>query len=300
MTLQPGQSISREDCKLLEDGDWLFDGHQAVRYASDMFDPADGAYVLHHASFTFLGRPIDGWIPWSGGENPLPGHEVEVRLREGSWSRDQSDFFAWFHSPKGARDTRSRAVDIIGWRPAPSVEGLGALRPEDRASVPTEREDGPSDHWLPMDTAPLGCITENVGCRGDSEWFLGRPAEQYRRQAPPFVVIKRRGWPNEDSWACHGGAYYVPSYFDAWKPLAALSASGPAGGGGEWKAAAKGLSHALADERDHTILLAGLLRKAREYVSDSLDAHEHSDGRELLTAIDAALSAPGSEKGAGE
>jgi len=35
--------------------------------------------------------------------------------------------------------------------------------------------------------------------------------------------------------------------------------------------------------------LLALLERSREYVSDSLDAYEHSDGRELLTAIDEAL-----------
>ena len=32
-----------------------------------------------------------------------------------------------------------------------------------------------------------------------------------------------------------------------------------------------------------------LLAKAGDYVADALDAHEHSDGRELLTEIDALL-----------
>jgi len=36
--------------------------------------------------------------------------------------------------------------------------------------------------------------------------------------------------------------------------------------------------------------LPALLRRAREYVADSLDAHEHSDGRDLLDQIDAALT----------
>lgn len=36
--------------------------------------------------------------------------------------------------------------------------------------------------------------------------------------------------------------------------------------------------------------LTCLLTRAREYVADALDAYEHSDGRDLLTEIDAALS----------
>lgn len=44
---------------------------------------------------------------------------------------------------------------------------------------------------------------------------------------------------------------------------------------------------APSDEPDR---LAGLLRRARWYVNDALEAHEHSDGRELLSEIDAALA----------
>lgn len=39
----------------------------------------------------------------------------------------------------------------------------------------------------------------------------------------------------------------------------------------------------------HAEHLLSLLKRSREYVSDSLEAHEHSDGRELLSAIDESL-----------
>lgn len=58
----------------------------------------------------------------------------------------------------------------------------------------------------------------------------------------------------------------------------------------DWKQAAKALTDALAEERDRTILLTKLLVHARTYVADALDAHEHSDGRTLLTAIDDVFS----------
>ena len=45
-----------------------------------------------------------------------------------------------------------------------------------------------------------------------------------------------------------------------------------------------------ADERDRTILLSGMLAEAREYVTDALEAMEHSDGRDLLNRIDGALA----------
>lgn len=44
-----------------------------------------------------------------------------------------------------------------------------------------------------------------------------------------------------------------------------------------------------ADERDRAILFTGLLTEAREYVTDALEAMEHSDGRDLLNRIDGAL-----------
>ena len=59
-----------------------------------------------------------------------------------------------------------------------------------------------------------------------------------------------------------------------------------------WEEACKNLIAGSADDRDRAILLIGLLERAREYVADDLDAHEHSDGRELLNEIDAALSPP--------
>lgn len=73
--------------------------------------------------------------------------------------------------------------------------------------------------WQSMDSAPNGAITEDVGCRGESVWFLGRVSERYRAGRPEYIVIKRRGWPNEDSWVCAGETYYMPDFFDAWSPL---------------------------------------------------------------------------------
>jgi hypothetical protein len=45
---------------------------------------------------------------------------------------------------------------------------------------------------------------------------------------------------------------------------------------------------ASTDESALYSQLAGLLEKAREYVTDALEAMEHSDGRDLLAQIDAA------------
>lgn len=55
------------------------------------------------------------------------------------------------------------------------------------------------------------------------------------------------------------------------------------------KAARRSLSMLAADEVDTANALRDLLFRARWYVNDALEAHEHSDGRNLLREIDAAL-----------
>lgn len=57
--------------------------------------------------------------------------------------------------------------------------------------------------------------------------------------------------------------------------------------------AARRLADAYADERARTLALTATLREARGYVNDALEAHEHSDGRELLGRIDALLPQAG-------
>ena len=51
------------------------------------------------------------------------------------------------------------------------------------------------------------------------------------------------------------------------------------------------LQNLAADECARADKMRDLLTRAREYVTDALDAHEHSDGRDLLKEIDAALEA---------
>lgn len=49
------------------------------------------------------------------------------------------------------------------------------------------------------------------------------------------------------------------------------------------------LQRLAADECARADTMRDLLTRARWYVTDALDAHEHSDGRDLLKEIDAAL-----------
>lgn len=57
------------------------------------------------------------------------------------------------------------------------------------------------------------------------------------------------------------------------------------------------LSLLAAEEAAKADTLRALLTRAREYVTDALEAYEHSDGRDLLREIDAALPDPQPQRG---
>jgi len=59
------------------------------------------------------------------------------------------------------------------------------------------------------------------------------------------------------------------------------------------------LQNFAADERDVSIALLMLLSEVRIYVTDALEAYEHTDGRDLLNRINIALNPAPSEKEAG-
>lgn len=83
----------------------------------------------------------EGWIPWSGGENPVPGQSVDVKLRSGRvykmtdsdlWGSDKLDPQDFWKHHNFAGD---RNLDIIAFRlshPASEqpVEAIGAGRRE--------------------------------------------------------------------------------------------------------------------------------------------------------------------------
>ena len=51
-----------------------------------------------------------GWIPWAGGENPVPKKLIIPKFREGSEHKTSSlsEYFGWLHHGKG--------YDIIAYR----------------------------------------------------------------------------------------------------------------------------------------------------------------------------------------
>jgi len=83
------------------------------------------------------GKPLsDGWIEWTGGENPVPGETVEVHWSDGEIELPRaSENFPWQWRYAG----RIIAYRIV--RPTPVDQGVqGRLRPQE-ACVPTERTD---------------------------------------------------------------------------------------------------------------------------------------------------------------
>jgi hypothetical protein len=67
--------------------------------------------------------------------------------------------------------------------------------------------------WQPIETAPKGLPSEDVGCRDASEWFLGL------RKDGQVWEIQRRGWPQDDGWRDRDDTTYTPEWFTHWMPL---------------------------------------------------------------------------------
>lgn len=123
--------LDSESVKLLVKGDLLrYDGHVVELDNSDTGEPLvlfknGPALRVCPSACAFIGRPdADGWMPWSGGENPVPGQMVERKERSGDlvWCACLSDDLRWSHS---GLDT-----DIIAFRLAPTapVEASGSER----------------------------------------------------------------------------------------------------------------------------------------------------------------------------
>lgn len=143
----------------LERGDQLLNsltGFVFVLYSTgpdgSVLDEYGGFHSL--SALTYLGRPDpedDGFMLWEGGENPLPGGMVNVRYRVDLGADDlayKADVRDWLHSP-GKDDP----ADIIGWRPAPSVEDGDRLKAEFdqfRADFNRIRDDGSLPEAAPL------------------------------------------------------------------------------------------------------------------------------------------------------
>jgi hypothetical protein len=126
-TPTPGQPLSEADVSLLQPGDWLlvsdpdsflrqrgFPEGRPVRLRSaegGWIDLADLPYAqgTSPTRFTYLGRPDqDGWIAWSGGENPVPGVRIDVKLGNGS-VHENCTSREW--------DWKEKTLPVIAYRP---------------------------------------------------------------------------------------------------------------------------------------------------------------------------------------
>lgn len=139
-TPTPGIPLSAESVKLLKAGDVLrcvkgSDEAPAIAtgeivtfirpsgsggVSNCIVTSADETFGYRPGRFTFIGRPdAEGWMTWSGGENPVPGQMVNLRWLglagddHASWLSDQQD---WPHVGSGH--------DIIAFRlTTPSDQG---------------------------------------------------------------------------------------------------------------------------------------------------------------------------------
>lgn len=157
------------------------------------------------------GTPVDKWRVHSGMDNlQFFGEWLERKAREYKVMTAGYDI--------GDKD---KSDDLYEWSLAHSGafhDVLVNFRAAIRALSPAEPAQG--GQWRNMKDAPKGYPTEDAGCRGVSDWFLGRPSKKYRDAgAAPMVVIRRRAWPQEDGWMDNGETYYVPTYFEGWMPL---------------------------------------------------------------------------------
>lgn len=117
--------LSADDVKLLVKGDCIRGPNGKIYRLEEWGDggfltfidePHDGYLATLCA---FIGRPDEsGWMPWSGGENPVPGRMVEVRWTNSLVEQYYSDIVSW----------RKGGVMVEAFRLAPTapVEASGS------------------------------------------------------------------------------------------------------------------------------------------------------------------------------
>lgn len=111
--------------------------------------------------------------------------------------------------------------------------------------------------------------------RGPFEPTKGRPVRLYNKRSTAEKVVADWG-------------RFDPLVYGEVSAVEAFAFVDPDTSG--WKRACNALADAAAQDRQSLLNAAQLLATARQYVSESLEAHEHEDGRSLLFAIDAFLS----------
>jgi len=77
--------------------------------------------------YDYIGeRGDDGWISWSGGENPVPGKCVETRHRSGKeYTGKDAEMSDWWYQGPGFWIHDGTSSDIIAYRIVPTPGGEG-------------------------------------------------------------------------------------------------------------------------------------------------------------------------------
>lgn len=100
--------------------------------AGNKWQPCTIQYILRFPEETYRIAPkpdADGWIPWHGGENPVPGKMVECMLSAGHRFRCAADSLSWRHNGDCGGIVAYRVVEP---KPAKKVYYLWAYEDDER------------------------------------------------------------------------------------------------------------------------------------------------------------------------
>lgn len=122
--LKPGP-LAGQDLSLLTENSTLF--HRRFGFAK--WCPTEEEPVLT-GPWSYLGeQDAEGWIAWTGGENPVPGMRVDVRWSEGDEdSSIKSDRWEWGHY--------AGSLNIIAFRLVAPAETAGEVSRDRPAKEP--------------------------------------------------------------------------------------------------------------------------------------------------------------------
>lgn len=176
-----------------------------------------------------------GWMPWSGGENPVPGRMVEVKIRwRGGVASEwpvESDVMRWKHG-RG----RDGGGDIIAFRLAPTapVEASGS-----------EREHGPKC-W-----GKTSLSDEMAHCYCGSTDLRPQPSGETRE-----AVLKGVGKVNGDGWKDTTTEGEIVFVWNAEKPTPYAAGQYPRIGNEGWSASTSQYDFTPATAKDVPTILA--------------------------------------------
>lgn len=134
--------------------------------------------------WVFVGRPgPDGWIPWSGGENPVPEQRVDATLGVGSFTNCKSDVVGPFWADSGRfRLAPTAPAEDVSTKPLETNTSAGRVKEtakNEHVTAPVEAG-GSEREALVSDVANLKAQFERIFARSPQD----RPA--YKDGGQPF------------------------------------------------------------------------------------------------------------------